>query len=83
MDFEQEFKNESEHLKNPNQLQGKDFPVSITEERRDAVKEKLISEPDFNRSQFGKEWETSRQTIIKDIKIVKDVNDELFNNYGK
>ena len=83
MDFEQEFKNESEHLKNPNQLQGKDFPVSITEERRDAVKEKLINEPDFNRTQLADEWETSRQTIDKDIKIVKQANGELFNNYGK
>ena len=70
-------------MKNHNQLQGKDFPVSITEERRDAVKEKLISEPDFNRTQLADEWETSRQTIDKDIKIVKEINGELFNNYGK
>ena len=83
MDFEQEFKNESEHLKNPNQLQGKDFPVSITEERREVVKEKLINEPDFNRTQLADEWDTSRQTIDKDIKMVKDNNIELFNNYGK
>lgn len=83
MDFEQEFKNESEHLKNPNQLQGKDFPVSVTEERREAVKEKLLSEPDFNRTQLADEWNISRQTIDKDIKIVIEANGELFNNYGK
>ena len=70
-------------MKNPNQLQGKDFPVSVTEERRDAVKEKLLSEPDFNRTQLADEWDTTRQTIDKDIKIVKDINVELFNNYGK
>ena len=83
MDFEQEFKNESEHLKNPNQLQGKEFPVSVTEQRREAVKENLINDPDFNRTKLADEWETSRQTIDKDIKEVKKNNSELFNNYGK
>ena len=70
-EFEQEFKKETEHLSNPNISQGKSFIKSETEERREAVKEKLKEDPEFNREHFGKEWNVSRITIQEDIKRIK------------
>ena len=49
--------------------------------RREEIKLKGLSRK--SPKELADEWKTSRQTIDKDIKIVKEINGELFNNYGK